>query len=67
MQMFYYWVSVTWGFCEGSGNREKKETESNEKSRVEERGGGLKEKDGQCWPLYKQAQQVSAPAFHTGE
>lgn len=33
----------------------------------EEEGVGAKEKDSLCWPLYKQAQQVHAPAFNTGE
>lgn len=46
---------------------ERKWSELNEKSRMKEGGRGAKEKDSQCWPLYKQAQQVSAPAFNTGD
>lgn len=34
------------------------------KEQDEGKGRGAEEKDSLCWPLYKQAQQVSAPAFN---
>lgn len=37
------------------------------KEQDEGKGRGAKEKDSLCWSLYKQAQQVSASAFNTGD
>lgn len=65
MQMYYQWVSVTHGFCEQSGNRERKENESDKKSRIKERGGGIRERQ----PVFAALQTSPAghcPSFKNG-
>lgn len=47
--------------------RERKQYELNEKSRMKEKEGGAIETESQCWPLDKQAQQIIATGFNTAD